>query len=233
MLTERDRRYLLKQKKIIVTNCPKCKGQDLMCFCVDKYRLEFRKVKANIAPKYRSLVFDDITHPQTIGVRTRLRAYITNLESNLENGHGAFLYGSTGLAKTGIASIILSEALRNGHTGYFLTLDQCVDLYAGGWRDAELKYKYQETVLGTDILVIDELGNEARTNLQLVSSCLNDILRKRYNNLQATIITSNLLFGKVRTVYGDEVYSILSDPNFMTAYEFKGVDFRQLGVTGS
>lgn len=233
MLTERDRRFLLVQKKKIVTNCPKCNGKDLMCSCVAKYRLEFKKVKANIAPKYRSLTFDQITHPQTSVVRGRLRSYILNLGEHLDNGHGAFLYGSTGLAKTGIASIILTEALRRGRTGYFLTLDQCVDLYAGGWKDNDLKRQYQDLVLGTDLLVIDEVGNESRTNLQLVSGCLNDILRRRYNNLQTTVLTSNLFFNKIKTVYGDEAYSILNDANFMTTYEFKGVDFRQLDVKGN
>lgn len=225
MLTERDRKYLLKIKKSIIEDCAKCKGTDYQCVCRDIFRLEFKKVKANIATKYRDLTFDKITHPQTVAVRAKIAEYLTNLDQNLEEGKGLYLYGSTGLAKTGIASIVLIEALRKGRTGYFITLDGLVDLYAGGWKNDDLKDQYQDVVLGTDVLVIDEVGNESKTNNQLVSGCFNDVLRKRFNNLQTTIVTSNLYFKKTKDVYGEEVYSILNECT--TPYEFAGVDFRQ------
>lgn len=226
MLTERDKKYLLKLKKEIITNCPKCHGKDYQCSCLDKFRLEFKKVKANIAPKYRNLTLDQITHPQTKEVREKIKAYIDSIDTQIENGAGLFLYGSTGLAKTGIASIVLIEAMKKGYTGHFFTLDQCVDLYAGGWKDEKLKEQFQELVLDVDVLVIDEVGNEARTNINLVGSCFNDIVRRRSNNLQTTIITSNLFFKKVKDVYGEEVYSILNECT--TPYEFNGIDYRQM-----
>lgn len=225
MLSERDRKYLLKVKKQIISNCSKCRGLDYKCSCLDDFRLEFKKVKANIAAKYRSFTLDQITHPETIEVRARVAEYLENLETNLENGHGLFLYGSTGLAKTGIASIVLMEAIKKGRSGYFTTLDQCVDLYAGGWKDEDKKVLYQELILDSDVLVLDEVGNEARTNNNLTSNCLNDVVRRRANNLQTTIMTSNLYFKKVRDVYGDEVYSILNECT--TPLEFNGTDFRQ------
>lgn len=225
MLTERDRKYLRNLRSQIVDNCLKCKGQDFRCSCIDAFRLEFKKVKANIAPKYRSMTLDDITHPQTAEVRSRVKAYIDNIDTHLENGTGAFLYGSTGLAKTGIASIILMESMKRGRTGYFSTLDQCVDFYAGGWKDEKMKEQYRELILDTDVLVLDEVGNEARTNINLTGSCFNDVLRRRANNLQMTIITSNLFFKKLKDVYGEEVYSILNECTI--PFEFTGIDFRQ------
>ena len=225
MLNERDKKLLLKLKEEIIGKCPTCKGQDSSCSCLDLFRVEFKKVKANIPPKYRSLAFDQITHPQTAEVRNKIKGYIDNLKEQLENGMGLFLYGSTGLAKTGIASIVLTESIKLGRSGYFLTLDQCVDLYAGGWKDDVLKSQYQDNVLGKDVLVIDEVGNEPRTNVTLVGSCFNDIIRRRSNNLQTTILTSNLFFKKIKEVYGDEVFSILSE--CVIPFEFRGVDFRQ------
>lgn len=225
MLTPRDKNYLLELKKKIVNNCSTCRGQDFRCSCIDAFRLEFRKVKANIAPKYRALTLDSITHPQTTEVRARVKEYIDNMEAHLENGVGVFLYGSTGLAKTGIASIILMEAIKRRHTGYFTTLDQCVNLYAGGWKDEKIKEQYQELILDTDVLVLDEVGNEPRTNINLVGSCFNDVVRRRANNLQTTVITSNLFFKKLKDVYGEEVYSILHECTI--PFEFNGIDFRQ------
>jgi DNA replication protein DnaC len=225
MLSERDRKSLLKLKKQIIEECPQCRGMDYRCSCVDAFRFEFKKVKANVAPKYRSLTFDQITHPQTVEVRNKIGTYITNIEKNLEDGKGLFLYGSTGLAKTSLASIVLMEAIRRGRSGYFITLNALVDLYAGGWKDEAIKQQYEDLVLGTDMLVIDEVGNETKTNVMLVSACFNDVLRRRFNNLQTTIITSNLYFKKIKDVYGEEVYSILNEST--TQHEFKGVDYRQ------
>ncbi len=225
MLSERDKKYLLKLRKEVVEGCVRCRGVDHKCPCLDKFRLEFKKVKANVPLKYRNFAFDQITHPQTADVREKIAEYLSALPSHLEAGKGLFLFGSTGLAKTGIACAALIEALRLQRSGYFLTLDALVDLYAGGWKDEDKKIQYQELVLDTDVLVIDEVGNEAKTNINLVSMCFNDVLRRRFNNLQTTIITSNLLFKKIKDVYGEEVYSILNECTF--PYEFKGVDFRQ------
>jgi len=225
MLNERDKKYLLKLKKSIVGNCPKCQGKDYKCSCIDKYRLEFKKVKANIARKYRPLTFDQITHPQTIQTRAEIKKYLDTISYQVENGRGLYLYGSTGLAKTGLACIVLMEVLKRGYAGYFATLDQCVDMYAGGWKDEELKGKYKEKILGVDFLVIDEVGNESRTNNSLVGSCFNDIMRQRCGSLLSTAITSNLYFDRIRKIYGDEVYSILNE--CCSIHEFKGVDFRQ------
>lgn len=225
MLTQRDKKFLLKLREKIVSDCPRCRGMDFRCACIDLFRLEFKKVKANIAPKYRAITLEDITHPQTADVRAKIKEYIDAMDSHLEKGTGVFLYGSTGLAKTGIASIILIEALKRRRTGYFTTLDQCVNLYAGGWKDEKIKEQYQDLILDSDVLVLDEVGNETRTNVNLVGSCFNDVVRRRANNLQTTVLTSNLFFKKLKDVYGEEVYSILHECTI--PFEFNGIDFRQ------
>lgn len=225
MLSERDKKYLLKLKTQIITNCSKCQGKSTKCSCIDIFRLEFKKLKANIARKYRTLTFDDITHPQTIQVRAEVKKFIDTIPFQLDNGKGLYLYGSTGLAKTGLACIVLMEAFKHRYTGYFSTLNQCVDLYADGWKDERARQKYEEKILGTELLVIDEVGNESKTNMTLVSGCFNDILRQRAGNMYSTIVTSNLYFHKVKQIYGEEVFSILNET--CSVHEFKGIDFRQ------
>lgn len=225
MLSDRDKKILLKLKEKIITKCLKCKGKNPSCSCVSDFRLEFKKVKANIPSRYRSSTLDQITHPQTVEARAKLKDYVSKLDLHKENGMGLFIYGSTGLAKTSQASAILSEALKKNCTGYFTTLDKCVSLYTGGWRDENLKEQFEELILSTDFLVLDEVGNESRLNIQLVKNCFNDVIRQRSNNLLVTIVTSNLYFSKIKEVYGDEVYSILHES--CIPVEFKGIDFRQ------
>ena len=225
MYSERDKKFLFKLREQIVEGCVKCHGNDIRCSCHILYRFECRKVKANIPPKYRSFTFEQITHPQTTEVRNKIKGYIDNLNEQLENGMGLFLSGSTGLGKSAIASIVLAKAIESGRTGHFFTLDQCLNLYIGGWKDEKLKEQYLDDVLGVDVLVIDEVGNEPRTNITMVGACLNDILRRRSNNLQTTIITSNLYFKKIKEIYGEETFSILNECTL--PFEFNGVDFRE------
>jgi len=225
MLSERDRRHLLRLKAQIIGKCTKCRGKNISCSCSDIFRLEFKKVKANIPIKYRTASFEQITHPETSEVRLKLKNYIDKIESHFEEGDGLFLYGSTGLGKTSLVCATLIEALKKQMTGYFITLDRCVSMLASGWRSEEMKEQFQSVILDTDFLVLDEVGNETRTNVTLVKTCLNDVLRQRSNNLLPTIITSNLYFNRIQEIYGDEVYSIINES--CIPLEFKGVDFRQ------
>jgi len=104
---------------------------------------------------------------------------------------------------------------------FFVGLDQLAD----GWKDEEARALYKEKILGAEFLVIDEVGNESKTNTTLVSGCFNDILRQRAGGVLPTIVTSNLYFDKIRRVYGEEVYSILNE--CCSVHKFEGVDFRQ------
>lgn len=227
MLNERDRKLLLRLKDKIISRCVLCQGKNVSCSCIDTFRLEFRKVKANIPPKYRDVAFEQITHPETVVTRGRLKNYIDNLEQNHLMGTGLFLFGSTGLAKTYLACTVLVEALRQKRSGHFSTLDHCISLYTAGWKEPAAKEVYNDLIIEPDFLVLDEVGNEPRTNLQLVRTVLNDLLRRRHNNQLPTIITSNLLFNEKNliNIYGDEVWSILSES--VIPLEFKGIDFRQ------
>jgi DNA replication protein DnaC len=225
MLSERDKKKLLRLKEQIILACPKCKGTAIGCSCLDIFRVEFRKVKSNLPAKYRSAKVEDITHPQILEARKILQDYVTKIADHKASGMGLVLYGSPGLAKTHLASAVLNEAFKYGYTGYFTTLDRCVNEYASGWKDLDLKMEFTGSVLEKDFLVLDEVGNESRTNVALVRGCLNDILRHRSNSLLPTIITSNLAFEKFASAYGDEIYSLLHESSIPVPFE--GIDFRK------
>lgn len=225
MLSERDKKKLALLKEQLISACPKCKGTAIGCSCLDTFRVEFRKVKSNLPAKYRSAKVEDITHPQILKARQTLQDYTANVTIHRASGMGLVLYGSPGLGKTYLASAVLNEAFKFGYTGYFTTLDRCVNEYASGWKDLDLKMEFTESVLEKDFLVLDEVGNESRTNVALVRGCFNDILRHRSNSLLPTIITSNLAFEKFATAYGDEIYSLLHESSIPVPFE--GIDFRK------
>jgi len=231
MLSERNRRLLLKLKEKIILKCPKCKGQNPECSCLDEFRLEFKKVKANIPTKFRKATFEKITHPETVEVRAKLKIYIDSIENNFEEGKGLFMFGPNGTGKSILSCIVLIEALKKGMTAYFYTFDKVIRLYTTGWKDEIAKDLFDECIINKDFLVLDEVGNESRTNITLVKGCLNEILRQRCNNCLPTILLSNFHFNRIKDIYGEEVFSIINEA--CTPLEFNGIDYRQNVINGN
>lgn len=66
-------------------------------------------------------------------VKGLVQAYIEDLDSNFENNKGLFLYGSNGVGKTMLSSIILKEAYRHRYTSRRSTFVEYVDKYTKVW----------------------------------------------------------------------------------------------------
>src|ERR1035437_6719323 len=103
MLSERDKKKLLRLKEQIILACPKCSGAAIGCTCLDAFRVEFSKVKSNLPAKYRSAKVEDITHPQILQARLALQDYVNKIADHKASGMGLVLYGSPGLGKTYLA----------------------------------------------------------------------------------------------------------------------------------
>src|ERR1035437_5465635 len=97
MLSERDKKKLLRLKEQIILACTKCNGTAIGCSCLDVFRVEFRKVKSNLPAKYRSAKVEDITHPQILQARQVLQSYVSKIAEHKVSGMGLVMYGSRGL----------------------------------------------------------------------------------------------------------------------------------------
>lgn len=146
-------------------------------------------------------------------VKGLVQAYIKDLDSNFENNKGLFLYGSNGVGKTMLSSIILKEAYRHRYTSRRSTFVEYVDKYTKVWnaKSAEEKatledelYTYYKAV---EFLVLEEVGKEIDSKVS--APILEDLLRYREDNGLVTIVCTNLNISLMTERYGESCISLL------------------------
>lgn len=146
-------------------------------------------------------------------VKGLVQAYIEDLDNNFENNKGLFLYGSNGVGKTMLSSIILKEAYRHRYTSRRSTFVEYVDKYTKVWnaKSAEEKatledelYTYYKAV---EFLVLEEVGKEIDSKVS--ASILEDLLRYREDNGLVTIVCTNLNIPLMTERYGESCISLL------------------------
>lgn len=228
MLTDSDILYLQKFRKCLALKHQKL--SDAAFFedpvCVQAYKLEIKKVRSRIPAKYRQYTLAQVNHPALKLSKEYVQDYIDNLDKNKDLGNAPILIGESGLGKTMCGCIILMKALEKNYTAYFVKVGECVDMLTSSWYDEELKREFNSEILGSDFLLLDDLGDELRSlTSNLVESTINKILRTRTDNLKPTIITSNLVDKDIKTVYDNRIYSILKEHSVVIS--FKGKDYRE------
>lgn len=146
-------------------------------------------------------------------VKGLVQAYIEDLDNNFENNKGLFLYGSNGVGKTMLSSIILKEAYRHRYTSRRSTFVEYVDKYTKVWnaKSAEEKatledelYTYYKAV---EFLVLEEVGKEIDSKVS--APILEDLLRYREDNGLVTIVCTNLNISLMTERYGESCISLL------------------------
>lgn len=146
-------------------------------------------------------------------VKGLVQAYIGDLDSNFENNKGLFLYGSNGVGKTMLSSIILKEAYRHRYTSRRSTFVEYVDKYTKVWnaKSADEKatledelYTYYKAV---EFLVLEEVGKEIDSKVS--APILEDLLRYREDNGLVTIVCTNLNISLMTERYGESCISLL------------------------
>lgn len=139
--------------------------------------------------------------------------YIDNIDINFENNKGLFLYGSNGVGKTMLSSIILIEAYRHRYTSRRSTFVEYIDKYTRVWnaKNADEKsaledelYTYYKAV---EFLVLEEVGKEIDSKVS--APILEDLLRYREDNGLVTIICTNLNLPLMSERYGESCMSLL------------------------
>lgn len=146
-------------------------------------------------------------------VKGLVQAYIEDLDINFENNKGLFLYGSNGVGKTMLSSIILKEAYRHRYTSRRSTFVEYVDKYTKVWnaKSADEKatledelYTYYKAV---EFLVLEEVGKEIDSKVS--APILEDLLRYREDNGLVTIVCTNLNISLMTERYGESCISLL------------------------
>jgi DNA replication protein DnaC len=158
-----------------------------------------RGISSVIPARYRGVSFDrppvvdmarDLEKRKSV---EKVRTFIADLDENLAEGRGLWLFGGTGTGKTTLAMLVSKAALASGRSVAIYSLPkllarirQTYDSEPGG--DSYLSLFKKLT--SVDLLHIDDLGAEKRSDWVLEQ--LYALVNERYETERSVVITTNL-----------------------------------------
>lgn len=185
--------------------------------------------RANVPPRFWNVKLSEI--PEHLEYRDKVRKYLEKMDEMLENGIGLFLYSdenSTG--KTSIAVLALKQALRLRRTAYF---EESGRLKAALIRAEEFEENIpiERRIRTVDLLVLDDVGKEYRTESGFAENTIESVLRDRSQSMRPTIMTSNLKPNKIEQVYSADLAALLREtmiPLRISGYDWRAVKAEEL-----
>lgn len=124
-------------------------------------------------------------------VRERVETYLRNIPVAVASGAGLVIYGSKGVGKTAIASLIAKEARSRGHTALFCRIWELREMIRSRVQfDADSSVA--ERARDVDVLVLDDLRAEDAGEKFFTLSEINELVRYRASRRYVTIITTRL-----------------------------------------
>jgi DNA replication protein DnaC len=188
------------------------------CECREQRRKRTRTkgISSVIPPRYRGVSFDrppvsdmarDLQARQAV---TRVRDYIGDLDRNLDEGRGLWLFGSAGTGKTTLAMLVSRAVLEAGRSAAIYSLPKLLGRIRTSY-DAERGDGYAELfdrLTSVDLLHIDDLGAEKSTDWVLEQ--LYALVNERYETQRSMIVTTNLELEDLEHQIGSRTVSRLS-----------------------
>ena len=149
--------------------------------------------------------------------------FIENFDD--KNQKNLLFTGNTGLGKTFLSSCIANEIIKKGKNVLYQTapvmLDSIIDFRFGKSKDS----KIIDSILNTDLLIIDDLGTEYMNNVKFAE--LFNVINTRLlnqNKVTKTIISTNLSLKNLYATYDERIVSRIIG-NYDICYFF-GEDIR-------
>jgi DNA replication protein DnaC len=189
----------------------KCRAQRLS-------RGRVRGVASAIPPRYRGVSFDrppvsDMARKaETEGPVKKVRDFVAELDSKLEQGTGLWLSGDTGTGKTTLAMLVSKEALSRGHSVAIYSLPKLLARIRRTYDEEPGEDSYSaffQRLTSVDLLHIDDFGAEKRSDWVLEQ--LYALVNERYEDERSIMLTTNLYVDKLEDQIGRRTVSRLTE----------------------
>lgn len=188
-------------------------------------------VLVGIPKKYTRMTLEDYKsfgEEDLEKVKDFVGEYINNLHEKIEYNEGIFFYGSNGVGKSMLASIILKECYALRYNCRRITFSAYVSEYTKSWNSRDkaerdnIEADFYEKFKGAEVLVLEEVGKEIDS--KIAKPILEDLLRYREEHGLLTIMCSNLKPSVIFEAYGPSVESLIRGN--MTPVKITGTDRR-------
>jgi DNA replication protein DnaC len=156
-------------------------------------RRKARSLSAVIPKYYKDVSFDRNPVAQMPDSVVRpVRAFVRNLDENLEAGRGLWLFGDVGTGKTTLAMIVAKAALEAGHSVAIYSMPRLLNEIRRTYdENSDSSYiQLLDRLAAVDLLHIDDVGAEKSSAWVLEQ--LYAIVNARYEGQRSINITTNL-----------------------------------------
>ncbi len=188
-----------------------------VCRCVKEERAKIAYYASGLGKALEGQSFDTLdlsyyrgTTSGGISVRKMMESLVEYCKyyakSFTPGAENLLLIGGSGLGKTHIASSIGKAVINKGYSVVYESAQGLVDAYEavrfGKDPSADTK-RFTEC----DLLIIDDLGTEFCSQFTL--SALFGVINYRLMNKLSTVVTTNLGFAEIESIYKERIYSRL------------------------
>jgi DNA replication protein DnaC len=170
-----------------------------------------RSLAGRIPSRYRGVSFDrppvsDIARIAPDQIQS-VRRYVRKIDENLGAGRGLWIQGDVGTGKTTLAMLVSKAALDAGHSVAIYSLPRLLNLLREAMDSDGGKLDFMDRLTAVDLLHIDDLGAEHRTDWVLEQ--LYSIVNARYEAERAIVATTNLMPDELSERLGSRTVSRL------------------------
>jgi DNA replication protein DnaC len=151
------------------------------------------QLEARIPDRFRAISFEQLegdslaSFPEQIRV---VRRFVARISKNIDEGRGVWIMGDIGTGKTALAMLISKAALEASRTTAIYSLPRLLNLIRGSIEQADGLVGFLDRLSSVDLLHIDDVGAENRTDWALEQ--LYSIVNARYEEQLSIVMTTNL-----------------------------------------
>ena len=164
------------------------------CRALKAKRKQSRRLGTGITKRFRGVGFDRQPIADMDPALTReIRQFVRDIGGNLDTGRGLWLFGDVGTGKTSLAMLVSKAALEAGRSVAIYSMPRLLSDIKETYEDRSERSYMQlfERLVGVDLLHIDDLGAEKRTDWVLEQ--LYSIINERWQEQRSIIVTTNLI----------------------------------------